>query len=93
MIDWTDEAVKAAIHAFDEKYLSEDDDLILWRAALDAAVKAMDLPNTTMFALRVGREEALEEAAKVIENELTDEFDVTRRVLAAAIRALKGGAK
>ena len=109
MVEWTDEAVQAAISAFMGEYEAPGMEQDM-RAALDAAVKAQGLVDRAAaerFTKAHGdlcrqecRAEALEEAAKVCEqgvNNATDwdssYWDQACENRAAAIRALKEPSK
>jgi hypothetical protein len=81
MIDWADEAIDAATHAF----LSEWFDM---RAALDAAVKAQStgpIPVGQAMAYESGREDMFDEVEALIERMYPEADD-----LLEAVRALKG---
>lgn len=100
MIAWTDEAIEAANALLNKEWAAGiPDDLM--RRALDAAVKAQGcpkLPDCKTYADRAyadGRAEALEEAAKVVEEEgervngeNADRYWQSKRIM-HAIRALK----
>ena len=83
MISWTDEAIEAALDAWQSRKSSSwMDDM---RAALDAAVKAQGcpkLPDCKTYADRAyaeGRAEALEEAARVAETNAESDLAYGRR--------------
>ena len=74
MIEWTDEAIAAALTEFHRDFFGEDKDAM--RAALDAAVKAQGLTDSRLYKdgypYAKGRAEALEEAAKAIGETMRD---------------------
>lgn len=93
-ISWTDAAINEAIGAYyEQKRGTPEKDM---RAALDAAVKAQpgiitadEFSNSQRRAYRLGRADALEEAARVCEGDFDSEMRAYGKGFAADIRALK----